>query len=301
VGRLGVPKKLNKEAFKAVLQRIWRPSGQLVVKEIKENLWLFEFSEDRDKQKVLAGRPWSYDRTLLILNEFDGKISLSQIDFSSTPIWIQIHDMSLGCMNRVVGGQIGSSLGEVEDVVVVEDDVGWGRYLRIRVAINLYHPLERGRTLLISGKSCWVSFKYEKLPIFCLRCGCIIHRAKGCAESTMRKNHLEGSEGWGLWLRAEDLTKGQGRTEETKVSPVCSDHGPVEGEKTEDQPGEEGEQLAEDLVVSFVPSMNLGAGIPKSSRLDVVGLPKGERVEELKASKKQKSHSVSESTRAPVF
>jgi hypothetical protein len=52
VWRLGVPKKLNKEAFKAVLQRIWRPSGRLVVKEIKENLWLFEFSEDRDKQKV---------------------------------------------------------------------------------------------------------------------------------------------------------------------------------------------------------------------------------------------------------
>jgi hypothetical protein len=94
VGRLGVPKKLNKEAFKAVLQRIWRPSGRLVVKEIKENLWLFEFLEERDKQKVLAGQPWSYDRTLLILNEFDDKISPSQM-VSSTPIWIQIHDMPI--------------------------------------------------------------------------------------------------------------------------------------------------------------------------------------------------------------
>lgn len=121
-----MPKKLNKEAFKAILVRIWRPAGQVVFKEIQENLWLFELSEDGDKQKVLVGRPWSNDRTLLILNEFDGRISPSQLDFSFSPIWVQIHDMLLGCMNRAVGSQIGSSLGKVEDVAVIEDDAGWG-------------------------------------------------------------------------------------------------------------------------------------------------------------------------------
>jgi hypothetical protein len=153
VGRLGVPKKLNKEAFKAILVRIWRPAVKVIFKEIQDNLWLFEFSEEGDKRKVLAGRPWSYDRTLLIVNEFDGQISPSQMDFSSTPIWIQVHDMPLGCMNWAVGNLIGSFLGTVEDVAVAEDDVGWGHYLSIRVAISLYHPLERGRSLIISGNS----------------------------------------------------------------------------------------------------------------------------------------------------
>jgi len=37
VGRLGAPKKLNKEAFKAILMRIWRPAGRVVFKEIQEN------------------------------------------------------------------------------------------------------------------------------------------------------------------------------------------------------------------------------------------------------------------------
>lgn len=175
-----------------------------MVKEIREDMWLFEFSEDRDKQKVLAGRPWSYDRTLLILNEFDGKISPSQMDFSSTPIWVQVHDMPLGCMNRGMGSQIGSSLREVEEVAVAEDDVGWGHYLWIRVAINLSQPLEHGRTLRIAEKPCWVPFKYDKLPIFCFRCGCIIHEQKGCTESSIRKNRLDGSEGWGLWLRGHE-------------------------------------------------------------------------------------------------
>jgi hypothetical protein len=199
---LGVPKKLNKEAFKAILTRIWRPAGRVVFKEIQENLWLFEFFEDGDKHKVLAGRPWSYDRTLLILNEFDGQISPSQMDFSFSPIWIQIHDMPLGCMNRAVGHQIGNSIGRVED------DVGWGRYLRIRVAINLYQPLERGRSLIISKTSRWVSFKYKKLPVFCFRCGRILYGPKGCTEvNTRPPNHDGVSEGWGHWLRADDQSK----------------------------------------------------------------------------------------------
>lgn len=83
-----MPKKLNKEGFKAILVRIWRPVGRVIFKEIQENLWLFEFSKEADKQKVMTRRPWPYDRTLLILNEFDGQISPSQMTFMFSPIWI---------------------------------------------------------------------------------------------------------------------------------------------------------------------------------------------------------------------
>jgi hypothetical protein len=72
----------------------------------------------------MAGRPWSYDRTLLILNEFDGRLAPSQMDFLCSAIWIQIYNMSLGCMNRAVGTQIGQTMGAVEDVAVAKDDVG---------------------------------------------------------------------------------------------------------------------------------------------------------------------------------
>jgi len=228
-----VPKKLNEKAFKAIIMRIWRPAGKLMINEVQENLWLFEFAEEGDKRKVMAGRPWSYDHTLLILNEFNGRLAPSQIEFLCSPIWVQIHNMPLGCMNRAVGTQIGRTMGEVEDVVVAEDDVGWGRYLRVRVVINLFQPFERGRMLYISRSSCWVTFKYEKLPIFCFRCGCIIHGPKGCLEASVRKpNHGEGSEGWGQWLRADDHLKrlggNEGRKADPPSSPTVSDHCPME-------------------------------------------------------------------------
>lgn len=51
VGSVGVPKKLNNEAFKTILLRIWRPGGRVVFNEIQENLWLFEFSKESDKHE----------------------------------------------------------------------------------------------------------------------------------------------------------------------------------------------------------------------------------------------------------
>jgi hypothetical protein len=50
--------------------------------------------------------------------------------------------------------QFGGTLGVVEEVAVAADDVGWGRYLRITVAIDLYNPLDRGHALLLTGTSC---------------------------------------------------------------------------------------------------------------------------------------------------
>jgi hypothetical protein len=106
--------------------------------------------------------------------------------------------MPLECMNRGVGTKIGESLGRVQEVAVAADDVGWGRYLRIQVEIDLYKPLERGRALLFAGESVWVTFKYEKLPAFCFKCGRILHETRGCpTSSAKRANHKEGAWGWG--------------------------------------------------------------------------------------------------------
>jgi hypothetical protein len=73
VGRLGAPKQVNKEAFKALLTRIWRTGGDIFFKELNENLWLFEFEDDKDRNKVLEGRQWSYNRTTIIIEAIEGQ------------------------------------------------------------------------------------------------------------------------------------------------------------------------------------------------------------------------------------
>lgn len=204
VGRLGTEKRINREAFRSMMLRLWKPRGSVVFKEVQDRLWLFEFSNNFDKEKVLQGRPWLFDRFLLLLYDFDGVTPPVQMSFSHSPFWVQIHDMPILCMNRGVGLKIGASLGTVIDVDVAGDGVGWGRCLRIQVNLDVTKPLERGRALLLDAKSIWVTFKYEKLPLFCFNCGRILHGSRGCPSPRLKKSGVSEESPWGSWLRAEN-------------------------------------------------------------------------------------------------
>jgi hypothetical protein len=129
VGRICTEKGINKEAFKSVLSRLWHTISRVVFKEVQKKLWLFEFADEVDKRRVLAGRPWSFNNQILMLNEFQGGVSSSQMEFRYSPFWIQVYGMPLLCMTKGVGTKIGQSLRELEDVDVVEERVGWGRSL----------------------------------------------------------------------------------------------------------------------------------------------------------------------------
>lgn len=60
-------------------------------------------------------------------------------------------------------------------VDTLEDGVGWASYLRVRVELELYQSLPRGRTITFNNSNMWVPLKYEKLSKFCLRCGKMLH------------------------------------------------------------------------------------------------------------------------------
>ncbi len=115
-----------------------------------------------------------------------------------------------------MGFKIGGSLGQVEDVAIAENNVGWGKFLRVRVAINLFQSLDRGRSLRLYGSSCWVPFKFEKLSIFCYKCGRIIHEQRGCLVLVSNKQNEKTA--WGLWLRAEELSRSPRAPENSRLS-----------------------------------------------------------------------------------
>lgn len=202
-GRLGFAKRINKESFRTVLTRLWRPLGMMSFREVLDQLWIFEFFDLADKEKMLRGRPWSFDRILLVLNDFTGNTPPSQIAFTHSSFWVQVHNMPLICMTRGVGQKIGATLGEIQDVDVAGDGVGWGRSLRLRVSLDVTKPLDRGRALFLEGKSFWVSFKYEKLPTFCFHCVGIIHGQQGCLRPRATRSESQEIGQWGAWLRAE--------------------------------------------------------------------------------------------------
>ena len=58
-------------------------------------------------------------------------------------------------------------MGRVEEVDIDKDGVDWGEFLQVKINIDLYKPLSRGRMIKFDGKSTLVVFKFEHLPKFC--------------------------------------------------------------------------------------------------------------------------------------
>jgi hypothetical protein len=120
-GRIWILKKVDNEAFKVMLTRVWRTTRGVTFKELYDNIWLFEFEKVDDMRRVLEGRPWSFDYQILVLNEFDGSTPLAQMAFKQSSFWVQVHDMPLLCMTKGIVVKIGESMWQLEEVDLVGD------------------------------------------------------------------------------------------------------------------------------------------------------------------------------------
>jgi hypothetical protein len=102
-------------------------------------------------------------------------------------------------MSKEVGFQIGTTMGVAEEVDTDVDGVEWGKYLRVRIKLDLTKPLARGRLINLLGKKVMIAFQYEKLTRYCLDCGKIWH---GVEECTFKKEgrKLEFRKQYGTWL-----------------------------------------------------------------------------------------------------
>jgi hypothetical protein len=93
----------------------------------------------------------------------------------------------MGMMNKEVAEINGEDIGQFLDVDAEENGSTTGRYLRLKVRIDIRQPLWRGFTIEIEGEEeekRWCPIKYEFLAEVCYSCGIIGHTDKVCAVGT---------------------------------------------------------------------------------------------------------------------
>ena len=214
-------RSLNLDTLRKNLRMLWKPNRGLQISEIDEEMFLVEFGDGKDKQKVLEMCLWSFEKQLIVLKEFDGELVPRDIEMKHYPFWVQIFNLPLKSRTKEMGWAIGSPLGEVLEVDVSDSGVHLGRCLRVHVSVDITKKLIRGKKIKIEGgENRWVIFKYERLPNFCYRCGMLDHAIKECSKGPLVNEwEEEGSLQYGAWLRGdpwkrygEDTTQsGQGR------------------------------------------------------------------------------------------
>jgi hypothetical protein len=107
---------------------------------------------------------------------------MGEVSNKQSPFWIQIHGFLLANLTLKNAITIGKGMGSL---LQVDDCSGASKtftsYLRILVNINVLEPLKPGFMFnREDGEHIWVSFRYERLDIYCTKCGRIGHNSQHC-------------------------------------------------------------------------------------------------------------------------
>ncbi|XP_021297788.1 uncharacterized protein LOC110426809 [Herrania umbratica] len=106
------------------LRGIWKLSEKHLVKEVRENWFLFVFDVKANYDRVKEGRSWNFDRSMLVLKEFDEKLMEPEdIDFDREDFWIHIFDLPMKMMTKETANVIRSAIGSFIKVDGGDDDL----------------------------------------------------------------------------------------------------------------------------------------------------------------------------------
>ncbi|KAK1663576.1 hypothetical protein QYE76_051735 [Lolium multiflorum] len=183
IGKLMAEKPAYEEAMENALGPLWCPMKGIDCKDLGDNLFLFTFHQAGGKKKAVDGGPWTFDKQLLVLEEYDPSKNLDDYAFTHIPIWVRIFKLPLGLMDRATGESVGNQIGEYMETGGIEDGLAVGKFLRVKVRKNILQPLMRGTMVEINetGRTIWCPLQYEYLPDFCYICGKIGHLDKECS------------------------------------------------------------------------------------------------------------------------
>ena len=116
-----------------------------------DHIVLFIFDSKLEANRVVDSQPWSFDKHLMTIQCYEKRMPVRELCFNHIPFWVQVYDIPIRFMNRVVAKGIYSRIGEVckKENSVMED----GDFMRIRVIIDISKPLCRGRNISMDDGS----------------------------------------------------------------------------------------------------------------------------------------------------
>ena len=97
-------RSISLEALRKNLKMVWKPNKGVQISEIEEDLYLMEFSYKKDKKKVLDLCRWSFDKQLVLIQEFEGELTPKEIVLKWSPFWVQIFNLPLKSRKKETGG-----------------------------------------------------------------------------------------------------------------------------------------------------------------------------------------------------
>lgn len=171
---------LNMDAVAKTFKLLWRADNGFTVSNEGAHRVLFVFYNKAGVDRILSNEPWSFDKSLLVLKNYDRLVPLDKLTLDKAFFWVQVHNIPIGYRNKSVSEDICGSIGLVDrSTNALESECG--SYVWVRAKLDVFQPLCKGKIIkLEDGEKVWVNFRYEWLPNICYWCGCFDHGDRDC-------------------------------------------------------------------------------------------------------------------------
>ena len=114
-GRLLADRHQNMRALKSTLRSVWKMGSDFRIVDVGKNIFQFKFSSSYQLEWVERNGPWNFDNNLLLLCRWRKGLSIENISFTHTPLWVQVWSLPFESMTKEVGKDLGSKLGKYID------------------------------------------------------------------------------------------------------------------------------------------------------------------------------------------
>jgi hypothetical protein len=141
VGKVFAEKLVNGEGLAQALGRIWCPIKGVTCKDLGENQFLFTFHQATGKRRALDDGPWMFSKDLVVMMDLDESKAIEEMEFVYIPIWVRVLKLPFCMMKRATGEAIGAEIGTFMTMNLDDDGTALGRYLRIKVRLDIRKPL----------------------------------------------------------------------------------------------------------------------------------------------------------------
>lgn len=173
VGRITNPNVQRMWSLIPFFSEHWKVETSPVGADLGHGCFQFQFSTEKDLQKVLDERPYHFARWMIILQRWE---PIASPTFpNQIPFWIQVQGIPLHLWSDIALTTLARNIGTLDVVEIASTKA------RMRVFIDGLKPLIKEATLEFdSGEEARVTLVYEKLEKHCTACCMLDHEIQNC-------------------------------------------------------------------------------------------------------------------------
>jgi hypothetical protein len=123
---------------------------EIIIKPLEEKLFTIQCFFLGDSLKVKDGGPWLFRQNAVIIEPYDGLCAPESIDLNSIAVWLQIHKLSIGYLNKYLITNLMEK--KVGKVIKVETEIqGFNNFVCILMKTDVRKVLARVVTISKGG------------------------------------------------------------------------------------------------------------------------------------------------------